>query len=184
ATFSTNGAYLHSEMSFINLKPNPSYFIKSIAEQGYSIETALADLIDNSISANATEINLFLSEYNFLPALFIGDNGSGMTNESLIDALRMPSQSLDDLRKPQDLGRFGLGLKTASFSQARKITIISKDCTSELYNGYCWDLENLKEEWNLLKLTDSEILEYLEVFKSKKGLSNIIPEGEVQTLVI
>ena len=172
-------------MSFIELKPKPSFFIKSIAEQGYKLETALADLIDNSISANASEINIFLTEYNQAPSLFIGDNGSGMTNEHLIEALRMPSQSLDDLRKPQDLGRFGLGLKTASFSQARKITVISRNSTeSHLYNGYCWDLKNLEADWNLMKLSEMEIESYIKAFLTKRENSNLDSDSHLNTIVI
>ncbi len=172
-------------MSFIELKPKPSFFIKSIAEQGYKLETALADLIDNSISANASEVNIFLTEYNYSLSLFIADNGSGMTNEHLIESLRMPSQSLDDIRKPQDLGRFGLGLKTASFSQARKITVISRDPNSNhSYNGYCWDLENLETDWNLLKLNKIEIDSYIKTFLEKRENANLASDAQVSTIVI
>lgn len=171
-------------MAFLELKPKPSYFIKSISEQGYLLETALADLIDNSISAKASEINIYLTEYDKEPTIFIADNGSGMSNSNLIEALRMPSQSLEEDRLPTDLGRFGLGLKTASFSQARKITVISRDFETNTYNGYCWDIINLDVEWNLNILDDNPISNYINAFKQKRNNSNLSSEAEINTLVI
>jgi hypothetical protein len=171
-------------MTFIKHRPKPSHFIKSIAEQGYLLETALADLIDNSITAESTEINIFLDEYNNMPSIFIADDGRGMTNDKLLEALRMPSNSLESLRNPKDLGRFGLGLKTASFSQARKITIISYDYNQSKFNGYCWDILNLEEDWNLLPLNNSEIKHYIKVYENKKANSFINSSKRISTLII
>lgn len=173
-------------MSLIILRPKPLYFIKSIAEQGYQLETALADLIDNSITADASEINIFSDEIDNNQCLFIADNGSGMSNEILLEALRMPSQSMENQRSQNDLGRFGLGLKTASFSQARKITVISKTQSQNEYYGYCWDLKNLEDDWNIKRLNTEEINFYLNVFELKKTKSNIGSETEskISTLII
>ena len=107
--------------------PNPEFLIKSIAEQGYSLETSLADLMDNSISAGATNIEV-LVDFDSSPInLFLADNGDGMTEKELIKNLKFPSNSPDNIRVNSDLGRFGLGLKTASFSQTRKFTVLSKN---------------------------------------------------------
>jgi HSP90 family molecular chaperone len=106
--------------------PNPEFLIKSIAEQGYSLETALADLMDNSITANASRIEV-LTKIDQEPfTLFLSDNGDGMSKDSLKRNMQFPSKSPDDSRESNDLGRFGLGLKTASFSQTRAFTVLSR----------------------------------------------------------
>ncbi len=139
-------------------RPNPQYLIKSIAEQGYSLETAFADLIDNSISAEANNIEI-LTDTTSGFMVFITDNGIGMTKEQLIESLSIPSSDLDNEREVKDLGRFGLGLKTASFSQTRNLTVLSKKEGDKKYNGFLWDVEYLKktEDWTLKVLTDDEI---------------------------
>ena len=148
--------------------PNPEYLIKSIAEQGYSLETALADLIDNSISALANKIEV-LTDVSSKECLkmFIVDNGNGMTEKELIQNLQFPSSSVEKKRKETDLGRFGLGLKTASFAQTRKFTVISRK-KGEVYNARTWDVDYLKRtgKWRVIVNTDSEIDEYLKEYRS------------------
>ena len=135
----------------IVLNPPPVDFIKSISEQGYSLSTAIADLIDNSISAGSTRIEILIDPENNPLKLFIADNGSGMTATQLTRNMRFPSSDMDEERNKKDLGRFGLGLKTASFSQSRKFTIISKQKESA-YEGRTWDIEYLKKtkKWSLI----------------------------------
>jgi DNA topoisomerase VI subunit B len=106
--------------------PNPEFLIKSISEQGYSLETALADLIDNSITADATRIDIITYVKDNRYSLFIADNGNGMNNSELEKSMMFPSSNMDTNRERKDLGRFGLGLKTASFSQTRRFTVMSK----------------------------------------------------------
>ena len=113
-------------MEFEDVTPNPEYLIKSIAEQGYSLETALADLMDNSISANADKIEMLIRMDQEPFVLFLADNGDGMDEETLKSNMHFPSKSPDSFRNTSDLGRFGLGMKTASFSQTRKFTVISR----------------------------------------------------------
>ena len=105
---------------FEDVTPNPEFLIKSISEQGYSFEAALADLIDNSISADASQIEILIDTNKTPYTLFIADNGKGMNEAELKNCMRFPSQSPDDVRVNSDLGRFGLGMKTASFSQEIK----------------------------------------------------------------
>ena len=83
--------------------------IKSISEQGYSLETSLPDLIDNSISAKAGKIEVSLSADTKPFRLFIADNGNGMDETKLKSAIRFSGSSNDDQRQSSDLGRFGLG---------------------------------------------------------------------------
>src|SRR5262245_61264680 len=125
-------------MPIRNLPPDPYLFVKSIAEQGYSLSTAIADLIDNSIAASANKVELIFN-FSFTPLkVFIADNGTGMSQTKLISSMRFPSQDLEDTRTNTDLGRFGLGLKTASFSQARKFTIVSRQ-GSKSFESCTWD---------------------------------------------
>ena len=73
-----------NKIIFEDASPNPEFLIKSIAEQGYSLETSLADLMDNSISANAQKIEVLIDMESEPFRLFLADNGDGMTEESLI----------------------------------------------------------------------------------------------------
>jgi hypothetical protein len=90
--------------------PNPEYLIKSIAEQGYSLETALADLIDNSISASADNIEILIDLDNEPFTLYLADNGRGMDEAALRSSMKIPSTSPEESRALNDLGRFGLGM--------------------------------------------------------------------------
>jgi len=138
-------------MEFEDVTPNPEFLIKSISEQGYSFEAALADLIDNSISADASQVEILIDTSKEPFTLFLADNGNGMSETELKASMRFPSQSPDDNRDNHDLGRFGLGMKTASFSQTRKFTTVSRVKGTEKYAARTWDLEILKNnEWKLL----------------------------------
>ena len=134
----------HKE-NYLVAQPNPEFLIKSIAEQGYSLETALADLMDNAITANASRIEV-LTKIDKEPfTLFISDNGDGMSKESLKSNMQFPSKSPEDSRESNDLGRFGLGLKTASFSQTRAFTVLSRKKGTEFFSGLTWDVKHLKD---------------------------------------
>ena len=131
-------------MQYEDVTPNPEYLIKSISEQGYSLETALADLIDNSISANATKVEILINTDEEPFTLFLADNGEGMDEETLKLSMQFPSTSPDGERNNIDLGRFGLGMKTASFSQTRNFTVLSRKKGTEKYYARTWDLNLLK----------------------------------------
>lgn len=146
--------------------PNPEFLIKSIAEQGYSLETALADLMDNSISENASNIEVLIDIEKEPFILYLADNGNGMSEEELKAAMQFPSSSPDQSRLKDDLGRFGLGMKTASFSQTRRFTVISKKSGETKYSARTWDVEILKSnEWKLLVNSEIEIEEIVSKYK-------------------
>jgi len=146
--------------------PNPEFLIKSIAEQGYSLETALADLIDNSISANADRIEILTDTETTPFELYLADNGSGMDYDSLKKNMQFPSQSPEDYRETEDLGRFGLGLKTASFSQTRKFTVLSRKKGDKKFSGITWDVDHLKNQgWEILINSEEEISKYIEKYQ-------------------
>ena len=100
--------------------PEASSMIETFRAIGYSIEAAVADIIDNSISANAKNIWINFEWKGADTWLSIKDDGSGMNNDELIQAMRPGSKNPIEDRGSKDLGRFGLGLKTASFSQCQK----------------------------------------------------------------
>ena len=136
-------------MKTIIVRPNLNNFIKSLRDVGYTFEIAVADVLDNSISAGATQIDIYTVAKPELLFCML-DNGCGMIEEELIEAMRLATKNPDSTREKHDLGRFGLGLKTASFSQCLKLTAISKKNNS--INLKQWDLEyiSLQNEWELL----------------------------------
>ncbi len=153
------------------VEPNLSNFIQSFRDIGYSFEVAVADIIDNSIAAKADEVKILLTSEGDNLSFCMLDNGLGMSNDTLVEAMRLSSKNPKDQRDKDDLGRFGLGLKTASFSQCKKLTVISK------YNGdIClkrWDLDYLSQENKWLLITP-DALEYKDnpLFKKLECLSS------------
>jgi len=132
--------------------PEASSMIETFRAIGYNIETAVADIIDNSISANAKNIWVNFDWLGSDTWLSVKDDGSGMNDKELIQAMRPGSKNPLQERDSKDLGRFGLGLKTASFSQARKLTVLSKKKGID-FSYWTWDLEFVKTtgKWDLIK---------------------------------
>lgn len=146
------------------LPPSAASLSASMRDLGYSLETAVADLIDNSISAGASEIQVTCDPADRYPWLAVCDNGNGMDESELVVAMRHGSISPKQKRRADDLGRFGLGLKTASFSQCRNLTLISvKDGRR---GGVEWDLDlvDARDDWIVSILSDEEIGERLSDF--------------------
>ena len=143
-------------MEPVYMPPDAATLMWSTRSIGYTTSSAIADLIDNSISANATLIKIeFISgEESYVSIL---DNGTGMSSDELQVAMKYGSGNPMSARTESDLGRFGLGLKTASLSQCRRLTVVSKK-DGDL-NGYCWDLDHIFDvkAWELLKLNKEEI---------------------------
>ncbi|WP_426454476.1 ATP-binding protein [Paenibacillus sp. S-38] len=145
-------------MKRITLPPYAPSLFESIRSIGYSLESAIADLIDNSITAVASNINIRFSP-NDQPYVGILDDGIGMTSDELTEAMRHGGlRSPTAQRSENDLGRFGLGLKTASLSQCRRLTVASLK-NGEL-SARSWDLDVIidAEEWIMLELDDDEIM--------------------------
>ena len=109
-----------------DITPEPAKMIESLRDFGYMLDTAVADIIDNSITAKSSEIDIRFSWDNGSPWFAIIDNGVGMSESELITAMRLGSKSPLEERANDDLGRFGMGLKTASLSQCRRFTVITK----------------------------------------------------------
>lgn len=106
--------------------PKAGAMMEALRGLGYSTAAALADVVDNSISAGASEVRLRFDWDADNSRISILDNGRGMSDSELEAAMTLGAINPFDERKPTDLGRFGLGLKTASFSQCRRLTVASK----------------------------------------------------------
>lgn len=168
-------------MKYIPLQPSAYCLIESLRDIGYSMETAVADVIDNSITAKASLIRLNFSWNDANPWFSISDDGCGMSSEELLNAMRLGSRHPHEAREKQDLGRFGLGLKTASFSQCRQLTVISKKNGST--SAYEWDLEwirnNPQSNWDIRVLSNkeisgSELINSLEISSLSGGSGTIV----------
>lgn len=143
-------------MRYADMPPYAPTLMESTRAIGYSIEAAIADIIDNSIAANAAQIDI-----DFFPIgqsyISILDDGHGMSEMELISAMQYGSRSPLDVREESDLGRYGLGMKTASLSQCRVLTVISKQ--NGMVAGAQWNLNHIKqaESWSLIVLDESEV---------------------------
>ncbi len=146
------------------LPPSAASLSESMRDLGYTLATAIADIVDNSIAARATKIDIFCDLARDHPTLVIIDNGEGMSSDQLLQAMKHGSANPKEERNPMDLGRFGLGLKTSSFSQCRHLSVVSSKKTSRV--GADWDLDLVGEEddWIISILDESEIenLPYVE----------------------
>lgn len=144
-------------MKILDMPPFAPVLMESTRAMGYSLESAIADIIDNSIAAKASVVDIQFSPYDAVPFISILDDGEGMTKEQINDAMRYGSQSSLNTRDSTDLGRFGLGLKTASLSQCRCLTVITKQ--GRRLEARRWDLDEIyrKGSWALLSLNSEEI---------------------------
>lgn len=113
-------------MGVRNAPPYAGSMLESLRGLGYSLPTALADLVDNSISANSNEVAIQLEWAGTESWVRIIDDGEGMDDGALEAGMRLGARDPRAERAVSDLGRFGLGLKTASFSQARRLTVASR----------------------------------------------------------
>ncbi len=154
-----------------SLPPYAPTLIESTRAIGYSLEAAVADIIDNSIAANAKNVDIY-----FFPIdgayIAILDNGKGMAEEEIDIAMQYGSKNPTEERDKNDLGRFGLGLKTASLSQCRCLTVISKQ--GDNLEGRQWDIDHVTEvgDWSLNILDEEDIQQtpqFDELIKNESG---------------
>ncbi len=150
-----------------SLPPYAPTLIESTRAIGYSLEAAVADIIDNSIAANAKNVDIY-----FFPVdcayIAILDNGKGMTEEEIDIAMQYGSKNPTEERDTKDLGRFGLGLKTASLSQCRCLTVISKQ--GDKLEGRQWNIDHVIEvgDWSLIVLDEDEMNQLPQIAELKK----------------
>ncbi|MER6121737.1 ATP-binding protein [Streptomyces sp. NPDC001795] len=132
--------------------------MESLRSFGYDMATALADLVDNSVAAKARRVRVEFSTTKGEAWVAIIDDGAGMNEPMLHEALRFGGDGPGSVRKVSDLGRFGLGLKTASLSQCRLLTVLSR--TAEGLVCRSWDLEHVAmvDDWEVMTHADAEVL--------------------------
>lgn len=137
-------------------EPHAGAMIESLRAFGYDLRTAIADLIDNSIFAGAKNIWIYFHWDGADSYISITDDGCGMSESELYEAMRPGSKSPLEDREPGDLGRFGLGMKTASFSQCRRLTVASRKNKQNMAIRR-WDLDHVTkvDRWELLKYVAS-----------------------------
>ncbi|HMQ69807.1 MAG TPA: ATP-binding protein [Ignavibacteria bacterium] len=140
------------KQQFEIVRPEPESLLQSARSFGYTVETAISDLIDNSITANASEIKISYGIDRYSSFVRVEDNGKGMNEKELLNAMKFGSFNPLNDRHENDLGRFGLGLKTASFSQCRRLTVKTRTKPGKEFVK-CWDLDFVatKKDWILLR---------------------------------
>ena len=146
-----------AEDAFDLVEPRASAMVESLRAFGYDLATALADLADNSLFHHSRNLSTHFHWAGDNSAIALADDGDGMDEPTLINAMRLGSRNPRETRDPGDFGRFGLGLKTASFSQCRRVTVITKQRGGENLIR-CWDLDHIADtdKWQLLR-TSSEL---------------------------
>jgi len=142
-------------LKYLSNPPDAASLMTSARSFGnYDLSSALADLIDNSIKARARSIDIRCVRKADGPEVRILDDGSGMSAEELYRSMRPASTNPDHERSPDDLGRFGWGMKSASLSQCRHLIVLTHQ-GGELA-GASWDLDDLAD-WKMGILEDAEI---------------------------
>lgn len=145
------GALELGEIEYVLAEPRASAMVESLRAVGYSPQTAVADLIDNCIAAGAANVWVRFWWSGTESYVAIRDDGAGMNPDELTLAMKPGTIGPLEDRKPDDLGRFGLGLKTASFSQCRRLTVASRRKGGSI-SFRRWDLDYVQQvdEWRLL----------------------------------
>lgn len=155
--------------------PSPSRLVESLRDTGYSYQAAFADVVDNSVAAGATHVSIDIDESIFggdVVVTFI-DNGSGMDEATLRESMRYGSKKRPS---PKSLGKFGMGLKTASTAFCRRLVVITKKDTT--LNARSWDIDAIIESDRWV-LTTPDLSEYSE----QVDKLNEISEGGSGTIV-
>jgi hypothetical protein len=137
-------------ISLVN-DPDAARLIFGLRDTGYEPTTAIADLIDNSIAADATEVKIqILLQTDGRKIVFVGDNGIGMAEEQLFEAMRYGAPKRKNLKS---LGKFGLGLKTASSAICKKFSVVTRNTLDKGLIKLSWDLDHVAEKniWEMKK---------------------------------
>ena len=164
-------------MSTVESTPQASLLLHSLRSVGYSEETAIADIIDNSVSADADEIRIFFDWEKQMVSIV--DNGEGMGQAELYKNMQIGSADPSETRSAKDLGRFGMGMKTAAFSLGRKVTVVS--VSAGQYCNASWDLDCVNNlGWRLIIDDSGNVNNYLSRYK-EHGTAVII--SKLDTLI-
>lgn len=156
-----------------SLPPYAPTLIESTRAIGYSLEAAIADIVDNSIAAGAKNVDIYFFPID-VAYVAILDDGRGMSENEIDLAMQYGSKNPTEQRDKKDLGRFGLGLKTASLSQCRCLTVVSKQ--DDKLEGRRWDIDHVSEmgDWSLIILDDDEMSQLPQIDELKKYQSGTL----------
>lgn len=149
------------------LIPSARRLMTSLRGLPYDLPGAIADLVDNSLDADAREIDVVLDADWRGPYVRIADDGVGMTERQLDEAMRYGSAREYEL---DDLGHFGLGLKTASLSQCRRLTVATRTTTRGRIRVRRWDLDRVAEQ-------DAWLLEHPRIDACRPQLTEPLRRG-------
>jgi len=140
------------DLGYDEVPPHAASLAESLRAFGYELPTAIADLVDNSIFAGAKRVWIQFHWAGADSAIAVIDDGCGMDQARLLEAMRPGTTNPRKTRDPRDLGRFGLGLKTASFSQCRKVTVRTRPKNKPIV-ARCWDLDHIArvDSWQLTR---------------------------------
>lgn len=157
--------------SYLDVPPDPERIIEGLRDTGYEFNTSMADVIDNSIAAKARNIDVAVAmDFGGQILVSVADDGCGMDRDGLINAMRYGSKRRAD---QASLGKFGLGLKTASTAFCRRLSAISRGKEDGVVLKATWDLDHIAtvERWELqlVEATPEEIRLLDNVTKGKTG---------------
>ena len=138
-------------MKRMEVIPSARRLIGSLRDIGYDLPVAVADLVDNSVAAGATAVRLDMSFEGTDSWIRLSDDGSGMSEGALVEALRFGTRRTYSAR---DLGKFGLGLKAASLSQCKRLTVASRSTIKGRTRVARWDLDHIEstDRWEVIRL--------------------------------
>ncbi|MEJ8858638.1 ATP-binding protein [Variovorax robiniae] len=138
--------------------PNEEKSADIFSRVGYKIEEAVADLVDNSIDAHASQVLIrFVRSSQGIHSVIIADNGDGMNDEELLEAMRFGTRTTKDASA---LGKYGIGLKSASLSQAQTVTVLSRCAGTTI--GRRWTVENIRKNWQCERLESSQSAQFMD----------------------
>ncbi len=164
--------------------PDPKRMIEGLRDTGYEFHTSVADLIDNSIAAHASVIDVKISmDYRGKVKLSIADDGDGMSQQELEDAMKYGAPERPN---PASLGKYGLGLKTASTAFCRRLSVTSRDSGKAPLNEAIWDLDHVGDvnKWELLlkDTPDNETIEHINTV-SPSGTGTVVSWDKIDRLM-
>ena len=157
------------------LLPDPERIVNGLRDTGYNFNTAVADIVDNSIAANATKISIDVNiDPNMQVRVYFADNGCGMDLEGLKNAMKYGSK---ERAEKNSLGKFGLGLKTASTAFCKQFSLISRNSPNSELRKVQWDLDYIAEN-------GSWLLQFPVIEQDEEEMLDIVAEGGSGTLLV
>lgn len=163
----------NQNIEWVKAEPPAHLLMKGLQRLGYTPQSAIADILDNSISAKATKIHIrHIAGYEG-SQLYIADNGFGMNRDVLIEAMRYgSSRSIAN----SELSVYGLGMKTASSTFSKRFTVISRGSEGKV-NSATWDLDRQVEHpWGIEIPAETK--------KSHVDMLDFVANGRTGTVVL